>query len=138
MVRNCINYFLNRNHICMANIVCEKRFLKERKFVTDTCCAKDSTTDSHCAFSSNFFHRQIAQIYIDHLSGPINKKCSPWRFFVTNHPQIWPLLTRRCPRSPDMRLSKHYIGTKMTCWHFSNFCIKKFLGLTKKLLHIFV
>ena len=32
---------------------------------------------SHCAFSSNLFHGQISQIYIDHLSGPENKKCSP-------------------------------------------------------------
>ena len=28
----------------------------------------------HCAFSSNLFHWQIAQISINHLSGPENKK----------------------------------------------------------------
>ena len=33
--------------------------------------------DSHCAFSSNLFHGYIAQIYIDQLSDPENKKCSP-------------------------------------------------------------
>ena len=32
---------------------------------------------SHCAFSSNLFHGQIAQIFIDQLSDPENKKCSP-------------------------------------------------------------
>ena len=89
-------------------------------------------TISHCAFSSNLFHGQIAQTYIDHLSGPENKKCSPWKVFGTNHPQIWPLLTRRGPRSPDMRLSQHYIGPKMTSWHFSNFCRKKFFGIRKQ------
>ena len=36
-----------------------------------------SGTVAHCAFSSNLFHGQIAQIYIDHLSGHENKKCSP-------------------------------------------------------------
>ena len=34
---------------------------------------------SSCAFSSNLYHGQIAQIYIDHLSGHENKKCSPWK-----------------------------------------------------------
>jgi hypothetical protein len=33
--------------------------------------------DSHCASSSNLFHGQIAQIYIDQLRDPENKKCSP-------------------------------------------------------------
>ena len=28
-------------------------------------------------------------------------------------------------------LSQHYIGPKMTFWHFSNFCRKKFPGLIK-------
>ena len=31
-------------------------------------------TYTHCAFSSNLFHGQIAQIYINHLSGHENKK----------------------------------------------------------------
>ena len=34
-------------------------------------------TTSQCAFSPNLFHGQIAQIYIDQLSDPENKKCSP-------------------------------------------------------------
>ena len=33
---------------------------------------------SHCPFLSNLFHGQIAQIYINHLSGYENEKCSPW------------------------------------------------------------
>ena len=41
------------------------------------------------------------------------------------------ILSRRGPRSPDMRLSQHYIGPKLTFCHFLNFCRKKFLGLTK-------
>ena len=36
-----------------------------------------STTTSNCAFSSNLFHGYLAQIYIDQLSDPENKKCSP-------------------------------------------------------------
>ena len=27
------------------------------------------------------------------------------------------------------RLSQHYIGQKMTFWHFSNFCRRKFFGM---------
>ena len=80
---------------------------------------------SHCAFSSNLFHGQIVQIAILQLSGPENKKCSPWKVFGKNHPQILLLLSRRGPRSPDTRLSQHYIGPKMTFQHFSNFCRKK-------------
>ena len=95
-------------------------------------------TVSHCTFSSNLFHGQIAQIYIDHLSGPKNKKCSPWKVFGTNHSQTLQLLSRRGPRSREARLSQHYIGPKMTFQHFSNFCRKKFPGLTKRLLHIFI
>ena len=52
-----------------------------KKFVwvqTAIVFSTDSFTNSHTAFSSNFFHGQIAQIYIDHLSGYENEKCSPW------------------------------------------------------------
>ena len=90
-----------------------------------------TSTASHCAFSSNLFHGYLAQIYIDQLSDPENKKCSPWKFFGKNHPQTPRLLSRRGPRSPEARLSQHYIGPKMTFQHFSNFCKKKFLGLIK-------
>ena len=65
---------------------------------------------SHCAFSSNLFHGHLAQIYIDQVSDPENKKCSPWKVFGKNHPQILQLLSRRGPRSPEARLSQHYIG----------------------------
>ena len=72
------------------------------------------TTTSHCPFSSNLFHGHLAQIYIDQLSDPENKKCSPWKVFGKNHPQILQLLSRRGPRSPEARLSQHYISPKMT------------------------
>ena len=87
--------------------------------------------DTHCAFSSNLFQRQIAQVFLDQLSDPENKKCSPWKVFGKNHPQILLLLSRRGSRSPKARLSQHYIGPKMTFQHFSNFCRKKFPGLIK-------
>ena len=77
------------------------------------------TTSSHCAFSSNLFHGQIAQIYIDQLSDPENKKCSPWKVFGTNHHQTMRLLSRR--------------GPKMTLRHFSNFCRKNFADLIKEI-----
>ena len=60
---------------------------------------------SHCAFSSNLFHGQIVHIFILHLRDRENKKCSPWKVFVINHPQTLRLLSRRGPRSPDTRLS---------------------------------
>ena len=82
-------------------------------------CIGSSAT--HCAFSSNLFHGQIAQIYIDQLSDPENKKCSPWKVFGINHPQTPRLLSRRGPRSPEARLPQHYIGPKMTFQHFSNY-----------------
>ena len=95
-------------------------------------------TVAHCAFPSILFHGQIVQIAILQLSGPENKKCSPWKVFGTNHPQTLRLLSRRGPRSSNTRLSQRYIGPKMTFCHFLNFCRKKFSGLTIKLLHIFI
>ena len=41
------------------------------------------------------------------------------------------VLNRRGHRCLDTRLSQYYIGSKMTFCHLSNFCRKKFLGLTK-------
>ena len=90
-------------------------------------------TATHCAFSSNLFHGHLAQILIEQLSDPENKKCSPWKVFGKNHPQILLLLSRRGPRSPEARLSQHYIGPKMTFQHFSNFCRKNFLDLIKEI-----
>ena len=40
--------------------------------------------------------------------------------------------SRRGPRCLDTRLSQHYTRQEMTFCHFSNFCIIKFPGLTKK------
>ena len=66
--------------------ICNRTYASDQ---TDTWCLKDIyicdghrhsidiRTVTHCAFSSNLFHGQIAQIYINHLSGPENKKCSP-------------------------------------------------------------
>ena len=102
------------------------------------CGRTTSVTQPHWAFSSNLFHGQIVQIAIPQLSDSENKKCSPRKVFGTNNPQNQLLLSRRSPRSPDARLSQHYIGPKMTFRHFSNFCRKKFPGLTKRLLHIFI
>ena len=82
-------------------------------------------------FFIKFVSRYLAQILINQLSDPENKKCSPWKVFGKNHPQILLLLSRRGPRSPEARLSQHYIGPKMTFQHFSNFCRKKFPGLIK-------
>ena len=44
-------------------------FIKKNTYLCETV--------SHCAFSTNLFHGQIAQIYIDNLSGHENQKCSP-------------------------------------------------------------
>ena len=88
---------------------------------------------SHCAFSSNLFHRQIVLIAILQISDLENKECSPWKVFGINHPQNLRLL-----RSLDVRPSQHYIGPKLTFCHLSNFCREKFSGLIIKLLHIFI
>ena len=88
---------------------------------------------AHCSFSSNSFHGQITQKAVHQISDPENKKCSHWNFFGTNHPQNLRFLSRRGPRSLDMRLSQHYIGPKMTFRHFPNFCRKKFPGLKKEI-----
>ena len=91
---------------------------------------------AHCFVSSNSFHGQITQKAVHQISDPENKKCSHWNFFGTNHPQNLRFLSRRGPRSLDMGLSQHYIGSKMTFCHFSNFCRKRFPSLSKRLLHI--
>ena len=83
---------------------------------------------SYCAFSSNLLHGQTTQKHINQMSSPENKKCSSWKAFGINHSQTPRLLSRRGPRSPDVRLSQHYIGPKMAICHFSNFCRQKFLG----------
>ena len=51
-------------------------------------------SNSHCALSSNLFHGQIVQIAILQLSGPENKKCSPWKVFGRNHPQTKVIYTK--------------------------------------------
>ena len=42
--------------------------------------------------------------------------------------------SRRGPRCSDARLSQHYISPKIRSCNFSNFCRKKFPGLTKTFL----
>ena len=79
------------------------------------CCI----SSSHCAFSSNLFHRQILQIFFLQRSDP-EKKCSPWKVFGINHPQCLQFLSRRGPRSPGTRLSQHTLTQK---WHSAIFKI---------------
>ena len=43
-------------------------------------------TYSHCPFSSNLFHGHIVQKYIDQMSPPGNKKCSPGKVFRIKPP----------------------------------------------------
>ena len=51
------------------------------KYICENMAGKDlmakDNEGSHCAFSSNLFHRYLAQILINQLSDPENKKCSP-------------------------------------------------------------
>ena len=77
------------------------------------------------------FHGQIVQIATLQISGLENKKCSPCEIFGITYHQTLRLLSRRGPRVPDVRLSQHYLGQKKVFCHFSNFCRKKFPGLTK-------
>ena len=82
-------------------------------------------------FLKNFSRANNSKIYIDQLSDPVNKKCSPWK-----PPSTLPLLSRRGPRYPDKRLFQNYIGPKMTFCHFSNFCKKKVCRVDKRnILH---
>ena len=84
----------------------------------------------HCAFSTDLFHGQITQIYIDQLRGPEGIKCSPWKVFgITFKPShFWAgeALDARTRGCLNITLSQ-----KMTKWNFSNFCRKTFRGLTK-------
>ena len=78
---------------------------------------------SNCAFSSNLFHRHLAQIYIDQLSDPENKKCSPWKVFGTNHPQILRFLSRRGPGTVSrLHLPKKFPGLtkEISCTYWMN------------------
>ena len=45
-----------------------------------------SRAGPHCAFSSNLFHGHIVQKYIDQMSPPENKKCSPGKVFGIKPP----------------------------------------------------
>jgi hypothetical protein len=45
------------------------RFNKSSEVLAQFQASENIDTVTHCAFSSNLFHGQIAQIYIDHLSG---------------------------------------------------------------------
>ena len=91
------------------------------------------STASHCAFSSNLFHRQLTQKPVDQMSPPENKKCSPWNVFGIQSPSNLTNLSRRGPRYLIARLSQHYIGPKMTFCHSLNLCRKKFPSLTKEI-----
>jgi hypothetical protein len=43
-------------------------------------------TVTHCVFSSNLFHGHIVQKYINQMSPPENKKCSPGKVFGIKPP----------------------------------------------------
>ena len=65
--------------IWVANHVIQGRYMKQIvKCHISTC--------SHCAFSSNLFHGHIVQKYIDQISTPENKKCSPGKVFGIKPP----------------------------------------------------
>ena len=44
------------------------------------------STVTHCAFSSNLFHGHIVLKYIEQMSPPENKKCSPGKVFGIKPP----------------------------------------------------
>ena len=60
--------------------------------------------ESHCAFSSKLVYGHIVQKYIDQMSPPENKECSPGNFFGMNHPQTPGLLSRKGPKGPEARI----------------------------------
>ena len=86
--------------------------------ITQLSSQDSPVSPSHWAFSSNLFHGIIVQIAILQLSNLENKKCSPWKVFGIHHPQTLQLLSRRGPRSLDMRQSQH-------CIDISKFLLKK-------------
>ena len=62
----------------------------------------------------------------------------PLIIFWNKPPSNPRFLSRRGPRSLELGLSQHYMDSKMTFFHFSNFCRKQFPSLSKRLKHIFI
>ena len=102
-----------------------------------------STFIKHCQNNSNLPHTAIF-LQICFMGILFKNTSTKWvpqktknvaleKFLEWNHPQTSLLLSRRGPRCPDARLSQHYISPKMICCNFSNFCRKKFPGLTKEI-----
>ena len=52
---------------------------QSEKLINDT--YYPTITQSHCAFSSNLFHRHIVQKGIDQISPPKKQKMKPWKIF---------------------------------------------------------
>ena len=96
----CVNF--HQNHIfhscntCIFALVqvnlCRKLFILQN--MGRTCCVQKLFWISETILLPRYhsalfhlFHGPIAQIYIDHLSDPENKKCSLWKVFGIHHPQ---------------------------------------------------
>ena len=83
-----------------------------------------------------FFFKFVSQANFSNIYPPTKwprkQKISPWKVCGINYPQTLPLLSRRGPRSPDARLSQHYISPEMTFCHFFKFRQKKVFWLDNK------
>ena len=85
-----------------------------------------------------FFFKFVSWVYCSKIhwpnQSPRKQKMLSWKSFwnkTTLKPRyFW---AGGAPRCLDVRLSQHYISPKMICCNFSNFCRKKFPGLTKEI-----
>ena len=117
----------------------------------------------HCAFSSNLFHGQIAQIHFVFNWAGLKPRRSPnkgvrprtlkyistiWvdekmknvalEKFLKEPPSNPATFEQERPLKPGGETVSTLHCPKLTFQHFSNFCRKKFPDLTKRLLHIFI
>ena len=104
------------------------------QFCKNLVAAASSITAAHCAFSSNLFHCHIVQKYIHQMSPPENKKCRTGKVFGMKPPSNLATFEQERPQMPGCEAVSTLHQPKMTCCNFSNFCRKKFPGLTKKFL----
>ena len=70
----CLNLNLPRNQSLKVKFMLTLPISEHTKKDMSSCYHMDLISFSHCAFSSNLFHGHLAQIYIDQLSDPENKK----------------------------------------------------------------
>ena len=133
-VRTVKKYLWHVNYLCKVQFThffigplpLPKTFLLFDSFDMESLANKFGSNIFIMSHSHTALFLRIVQIALLQLSDSENKKCSPWKVFGINYPQTLRLLSRRGPRSPDARLSQHYIGPKMTFYHFFNFCRKFF------------